>query len=123
MSTPHEPAAPARPNYHPNHGRKMSRRRRDAEKRKKRPPFQPDFLGLERRMMPSTFTVTSTTDPASVTSGTLRWAIEQANAATTPSTIGFSLGSSPQTITLAQGQSSRSNTADSVVIDGPGAKL
>src|SRR5262249_14561244 len=40
-----------------------------------------------------TFVVTSTADDGSA--GTLRWAIAQANSATTPSTIDFVLGSSP----------------------------
>ena len=71
--------------------------------------------------MPSTFTVTSTTDPATLTSGTLRWAIEQADEATTPSTIDFDLGSSPQTITLTQGQLELSNASDATTIDGPSA--
>ena len=92
-------------------------------RRKKSQQFQPDFHDLERRMMPATFVVTSTTDPATLTSGTLRWAVEQANAATTPSTINFDLGSSPQTITLTQGQLELTNTADSVAIDRPGANL
>jgi parallel beta-helix repeat protein len=69
----------------------------------------------------TTFTVTSTADDGST--GTLRWAVEQANAATSPTTIDFDLGSSPTTITLTQGQLELSNAADSITIDGPGASL
>ena len=114
MSTPEKPFF-----YGPrqnNRGRKMSRRKKSQQ-------FQPDFHDLERRMMPATFTVTSTTDPPTLTSGTLRWAVEQADAATTPSTINFDLGSSPQTITLTQGQLELTNTADAITIDGPGSSL
>ncbi len=57
------------------------------------------------------------------TAGTLRWAVEQADAATSPVTIDFSLGSSPATIALTQGQLVLSNTAASIAIDGPGAGL
>ena len=42
---------------------------------------------LETRQLLSNFAVTSTADDGST--GTLRWAVEQANAATTPSTIDF----------------------------------
>ncbi len=68
--------------------------------------------------MPATFVVTNPADSGA--SGTLRWAVEQADAATTPSTINFNLGSTPQTITLTQGQLELSNTAYSITIDGPG---
>ena len=55
------------------------------------------------------------------TTGTLRWAIAQANAATSPSAIEFELGSAPATITLSQGQLELSNTSDATTIyDGPG---
>ena len=108
------------PKFHSEGDSQRRRRRRIAAKRKKRQPFLPEGLGLERRMMPSTYSVTSTTDPSTITPGTLRWAIEQANSATSPSTIDFDLGSSPQTITLTQGQLELTNTADSITIDGPG---
>ena len=49
--------------------------------------------------------------------------MEQANSATSPSTINFNLGSAPATITLFQGQLELSNSAESVTIDGPGADL
>ena len=71
MTTPREPGAGG-PDYRLNHGRKMSRRRSDAAKRKQRQPFLPDFHGLERRMMPATFLVNTTADSGP---GSLRQAI------------------------------------------------
>ena len=49
--------------------------------------------------------------------------MDEANAATSPSVIDFNLGSSPQTITLTEGQLALSNAAYSVTIEGPGASL
>ena len=70
-------------------------------------------------MMPTVFAVTSPADDGST--GTLRWAIGQANAAATPSAIDIQLGSTPATITLTQGQFVLSNTSASTTIyDGPG---
>ncbi len=69
-------------------------------------------------MMPASLLVTNPADNGNT--GTLRWAVEQANSATSPSTIDFDLGSSPQTITLAEGQLELSNTAYPTTIDGPG---
>ena len=54
----------------------MSRRRSDAAKRKKRKPFQPDFHGLEKRMMPATFLVSTAADSGA---GSLRQAITDSN--------------------------------------------
>ena len=52
---------------------------------------------------------------------TLRWAIEQADAATSASSIEIELGSSPATITLMQGQLELDNTAyPTTIYDGPG---
>jgi hypothetical protein len=68
-----------------------------------------------------TFDVISTADDGSA--GTLRWAIAQANSATTPSTIDFGFGSSSETITLTQGEIELKNTAAAITIDGPGAAL
>ncbi len=73
---------------------------------------------LETRKLLSNFAVTSTADDGST--GTLRWAVKQANAATTPSTINFTLGSGAATITLTEGQLVLSNTADPTTIEGPG---
>ena len=55
----------------------------------------PAILALEDRRLLATFTVTSTADTAPASNpaaGTLRWAVEQANLATSPSTINFNLG-------------------------------
>jgi hypothetical protein len=83
-------------------------------------------MALEDRRLLSTFTVDSTADTltgGSPTTGTLRWAVEQANAATSASTIDFSLGSTPQTITLSQEMLELSNTSFSTTITGTGASL
>src|SRR5437899_9354570 len=63
-------------------------------------------------------TVTSTADDGS--SGTLRYAIAQANVGPCD-TIVFNLSSHPATITLAQGQLEISNTSNPITISGPGA--
>ncbi len=86
----------------------------------------PVVMLLEDRRLLSTFTVTGTADSAPAGSpgtGTLRWAVDQADSAASPSTIDFDLGTSPATITLAQGPLVLSNTSDSIAIDGPGASL
>ena len=74
--------------------------------------------------MSATFTVTSTDDssPANFpTPGTLRWAVEQANAAPGGAVINFNLNT-PATITLAQGDLELLNTTGgTIIIDGPGA--
>ena len=78
---------------------------------------------LEERRLLATFTVTSPADTLTngqPTMGTLRWAVEQADLATTPSTISFNL-TTPATITLSQWVLDLTNTSDSVTIDGPGA--
>jgi hypothetical protein len=88
--------------------------------------LKPVLMALEDRRLLSTFTVDSTADTltgGSPTTGTLRWAVEQANAATSASTIDFSLGSTPQTITLSQGVLELSNTSFSTTITGTGASL
>ncbi len=83
--------------------------------------MQPALLPLEERQLLSTFPVTSTADPATLTAGTLRYAIAEANAATSPSAIEFELGSGPATITLLQGQLELSNASDATTIyEGPG---
>jgi hypothetical protein len=81
----------------------------------------PGVLNLEDRRLLSAFHVNSTADDGSV--GTLRWAVQQADVATSPSTIDFNLGNTPQTITLSRGELDLSNTAESITIDGPGARL
>ncbi len=96
MSITDEPGAHGRDD-HDNHRRKMSRRRREAAKGKKR-AFLPDFHDLERRMMPATFMVTSAADSGA---NTLRQAILNSNATPGANNIDFSLpGSGVQTISL-----------------------
>ncbi len=81
--------------------------------------LRPELLALEDRRLLSVFAVTSAADDGS--NGTLRSAVEQANAATSPSQIEFELGTSPATIALSQGQLELSNTAQATTIyDGPG---
>ncbi len=82
------------------------------------------LLALEERALLSTFAVTSAADSAPASSpavNTVRWAVEQANAATSASSIEIELGTSPATITLLQGQLELDNIADATTIyDGPG---
>jgi len=91
--------------------------------------LKPELLLLEDRRLLSTFPVTSTADTLdsnnNPTSGTLRWAVEQADAATTPSTITFdpTVFATAQTITLSHGQLKLSNTNDSITIDSPASGL
>src|SRR5262249_18147504 len=75
---------------------------------------------LEDRLTPATFTVLSTLDDGSV--GSLRWAVEQANAAAGADTIDFDTAvfATPQTITLTSG---RLWLARATTITGPGANL
>jgi hypothetical protein len=83
--------------------------------------LRPTMLVLEDRRLLSTFTVAKTTDDRS--EGTLRWAIDQANNSSAPSTINFSpLFDTPQTITLTQGRNSGlelTNTNWPETIEGP----
>jgi hypothetical protein len=83
--------------------------------------FRPSLLALEERTLLSTFTVTSTLDDGS--SGSLRWAITQANNGGDDETIQFdsTAFSTPQTITLTQGQLELSATTGSETITGPAA--
>jgi parallel beta-helix repeat protein len=84
----------------------------------------PAVMTLEDRRMLSTFAVTCEADSAPAASpavNTLRWAVEQANEATSASSIEIELGASPATITLAQGPLALSNTMYATTIyDGPG---
>jgi parallel beta-helix repeat protein len=78
-------------------------------------------MALESRTLLATFTVTGTADDGSV--GTLRWAIDQANASSAADTIAFSsLFNTPQTIKLSAGQLVLNDLA-TTTIDGPGANL
>jgi hypothetical protein len=94
------------------------------KQQKQRWRMRPTVLALEERTMLSTFTVTSVADSAPAGSpdpNTLRWAVEQANAATSASTIEIELGTSPATITLLQGQLELDNASYATTIyDGPG---
>ena len=97
-------------------------RRRDRDRHRSRPSLLP----LEDRQLLSTLTVTSTADSAPAydpAPGTLRWAVEQADISTSPTTIDFNLGSAPTTITLEQGELELSNIADAITIAGTGANL
>ncbi len=88
--------------------------------------LRPVLLALEDRRLLSTFTVSSLADSAPAnnpTPNTLRWAVEQADAATSASTINFNLGSNATTIILSQGALELSNTSFSTTITGPGASL
>ncbi len=81
--------------------------------------LRPDLLVLEDRRLLSTFAVNSTADDGS--NGTLRWAVAQANGASSPSAIELELGTSAATIALAQGQLALSDATQAVTIyDGPG---
>ena len=81
--------------------------------------FEAVLLLLEDRRLLSMFSVTNTADDG--TAGTLRWAVAEANAGTSPSPIVFELGTTPATITLTQGLLELSNSSESVtIVDGPG---
>ena len=76
--------------------------------------YRPGLLVLEDRRLLATFAVTSTADDGST--GTLRWAVAQANSASSSSTIDVDLGTSAATITLSQGPLVLSNTAEATMI-------
>ncbi len=98
MSTPREPDG-GEFNFFAGRSRKMSRRRLETARKKKRQTFLPDFHGLERRMMPATYLVNTTADSGA---GSLRQAILSSNGATPgPNTIDFDIsGTGVQTISL-----------------------
>ncbi len=85
---------------------------------------RPAMLVLEDRcLLSGSFTVTSTADSAPANNpaqGTLRWAVEQADASPGGAAISFNL-SNPATITLAQGPLDLDNQFGALAIDGPGA--
>jgi hypothetical protein len=84
-----------------------------------RPRVRLSLETLEERAVPATFTVTSTADDGS--SGTLRYAISQANASSdATNTINFNLPSGPQTIVLTQGALVLSNSHPTTIL-GTGA--
>jgi hypothetical protein len=97
--------------------RSLLRDRRD-RRRLRSIYFLPCADGLEDRAVPSTFTVTNTSDgPAPGPSGSLRAAITAANAAP-GSEINFNLGAGTHTIDLTAGELAITANAE---IDGPGA--
>ena len=87
--------------------------------------LRPDLLALEDRRLMATFVVSNPADTLTdglPTPHTLRWAVDQADAATSASKIVFQLPSNgPATITLTQGELELSNMSDSVAIIGLGA--
>jgi parallel beta-helix repeat protein len=89
--------------------------------RRRRRRLRPALMALESRALLSTITVNSAADDGSA--GTLRWAIDQANASSEADTIAFSsLFDSPQTIALTIGELVLSDTM-TTTIAGPGANL
>ncbi|MGP0064763.1 MAG: beta strand repeat-containing protein, partial [Isosphaeraceae bacterium] len=92
---------------------------------------KPELVQLEDRQLLSTITVTNLTDTVTnnvPASGTLRWAVEQADADGGTNTINFASSlftSGAQTITLSQLGSPVEMTTGSpnITIDGPGANL
>ncbi len=106
------------------------RRNRVSDPRSRRPGtveqrrrwrMRPTLMALEDRRLLSTIVVNNNAVDDVNTTGTLRWAIAQANAATSPSAIEFELGSGPATVALLQGQLELGNTKDATTIyDGPG---
>jgi hypothetical protein len=83
--------------------------------------LRPMVMALEGRALLSTWTVTNARDDGST--GTLRWAIIEANNSSVPDTIAFSsLFDTPQTIFLTQGPLTLEGAA-TTTIAGPGATL
>ena len=76
--------------------------------------------GLEPRVLLSTYTVTNLADDGSA--GTVRWAVQQANADPGPDTINFAVGLTG-TITLTSGQLEITDTTGQTTIAGPGSGL
>ena len=96
--------------------------RRDARTNRLKPALDQ----LENRQLLATFQVTSPADSfnsnGTPTTGTLRWAVEQANSASTPSTITFSLAPlSTIAISKVGDAFVLTNTAEPFTITGPGA--
>jgi fibronectin-binding autotransporter adhesin len=83
--------------------------------------LQPTLLALEDRRLLSTWTVTSTLDDGST--GTLRWAIGQANSAGGAETINFdpTVFATSQTITLSGTQLELSDKTGTETVAGPAA--
>ena len=95
---------------HPSQSRARSRKQRHPRGR----PTRPCLEALEDRIVPATFQVLSNLDDGSV--GTLRWAIEQANASIgVLDTVQFAIGSGVQTI---RPLSQLPAVLDPVILDG-----
>ncbi len=99
-------------------------------RRRGRRRWAPELVRLEDRQLLATFTVTSTLDTENFgtpVSGSLRWAVQQADLAGGSATINFSttLFDTPQTITLNDLLTPIEMTtgANTITIDGPGANL
>ena len=88
----------------------------------KRASFRPLLEALEDRLTPAQLAVTSAADPAKLTSGTLRYAVNQANsdaAQGISDTIIFQSNLSGAVITLTHGQLELSGSGQaSIAIDG-----
>ncbi len=84
--------------------------------------MRPILLVLEDRRLLSTFTVTNTADSGT---GSLRWAVGQANSAGGADTIDFdsTVFNTPRTITLTSGPLVLDITSGTETISGPGAGL
>ena len=94
----------------------MARRKASGSRR-----LRPAVMALESRELLLTWTVTNARDDRST--GTLRWAIIEANNSSVPDTIAFSsLFDTPQTIFLTQGPLTLEGAA-TTTIAGPGATL
>ena len=83
--------------------------------------LQPELQLLEQRMVLSTLTVTNTLDDGST--GSLRWAVTQANTSAGDDTINFdsTVFATAQTITLTGTQLELSDTTGATTITGPAA--
>ena len=102
-------------------------RSKSAARKVSRPRFRPRFDVLEDRMVPSGVTVINTSNSSTV-SGSLPWAVSQANSDTSggPFTINFdpTVFATPQTIALAATLNLDNPTSgESIIIDGPAATL
>ena len=101
-----------------SHHRKRGRETFEGRQQRR---LRPILLALEQRRLLSTFTVNSTLDNGST--GTLRWAIGQANSTGGANTIDFdsTVFNTPQTITLGGTQLELTDTTGATTITGPAA--
>jgi hypothetical protein len=76
-----------------------------------------DLQALEAREVPATFTVTNLLDDTNP--GSLRWAVNQANAAAGADTITFAAALGGQTIGLTQGELRLTDTSGTTTISAP----